>query len=878
MKNIYRIIQLLMLCLVCNMSYAQNNKLLGTKISDKSEVQPSNLKSNSILELESKAKGFLLPRMTTAERNQINVNESNSSDTGLAIFNIDNDCVEYYTAISKKWVSLCGTLPPAKIEFNGECSQLLITKPGDFRFVAGDPITGRNVQVTVPIKINEAGTYQVDVYSRKDGKSNGYYFSTTGTFLSKGTIEVAIIGQGTPLDGYDDVNQGDTFVVNLNGVEVLTCSSKQHVEKAATKYKIVENTYFVKGPLYLGVPAIATNTVDIEVDVEGVGKYTIESIGEGVNGISLFGSGEFTKTGSNTVTLRASGIPTGSGIQGEGGFNIPIKTNSGLVGSVPTNTKVIAKVTPTKLTPQCTNITAVGKYIKGSAIDLKDNLLRVPVKVVAPGKTSLKMVSTDGFVFKSDEQSFTFDADKDNITEVVLRPESKVIPFTLNSTEFAFEANPALELTGCTPFKIDFEQPAVDYEIVDCKVVPKRLHYPVGKSLEVSKHGVDVTVKVKIAGPYSISTNDISNSGVSFTASGVFKQEDQGKDVVITLVPNGQFGGDPNTSTPYSFSLYKDLKEDTTCSFVLNAGLMPVKMLFINTFGGSTHINAKYFLREENFGPKGRFATVLGVEFAEINASSKPYSEMSHVVFAAFIEKYILDNQINIVSLDLDNISKFNKIVDTRFPLIDVLVKFVKEKKITLIYYGGGTQRGENGVSQVQMLNYFGKSLYPSDKNVPIWRITAPSGRFVYRYAYGKTNFNTHRYLNPKYLLSSNTNLEDSYKQNLDPKNRDIFLGYGRFRFENTVSDNFIVLSPLISFEEVEGRGYISYTTKDYPVFVLNGGEVQEHRFFDNNGYPVVYDAPINNDFHNKDRKKAYSGHLYMSVLAEMIEQIKEGL
>jgi len=854
------------------MSYAQNNKLLGTKISDKSEVQPSNLKSNSILELESKAKGFLLPRMTTAERNQINVNESNSSDTGLAIFNIDNDCVEYYTAISKKWVSLCGTLPPAKIEFNGECSQLLITKPGDFRFVAGDPITGRNVQVTVPIKINEAGTYQVDVYSRKDGKSNGYYFSTTGTFLSKGTIEVAIIGQGTPLDGYDDVNQGDTFVVNLNGVEVLTCSSKQHVEKAATKYKIVENTYFVKGPLYLGVPAIATNTVDIEVDVEGVGKYTIESIGEGVNGISLFGSGEFTKTGSNTVTLRASGIPTGSGIQGEGGFNIPIKTNSGLVGSVPANTKVIAKVTPTKLTPQCTNITAVGKYIKGSAIDLKDNLLRVPVKVVAPGKTSLKMVSPDGFVFKSDEQSFTFDADKDNITEVVLRPESKVIPFTLNSTEFAFEANPALELTGCTPFKIDFEQPAVDYEIVDCKVVPRSKNFPVAKPLEVEKFGIDITVKVKIAGPYAFTTKDLSgSSGVSFTANGVFKQEDQGKEVIVTLIPKGQFGGDPNASTPYNYSIYKNIEQSEVCNFSVNVGLRMINILDLGTdYGSLDKMFSKQF-----YGIEGKYSKVL-----EVNYLKKTFKDLFNSndrdVAKIILQKYIEDNNIDIVLLEFSESESWAKIVDKRNVIVDVIVDFVKAKKITMVYYGGSIEDPRNSDANIllDLINYVGKKFYPAEQ-VPSWQLK----EYIHTQIGTRKSFfgqfatsSNHRYLNPKAFL--NPDLKPNEK--IDPKGKIDLMKRASFYFNN-VSDKFIILTAKSKFEydSKQEYGYTGYTLKDYPVVVLNNSRLGRYEL-DREGAPKIYGAP--NVFYYSPETETYSSYFFTAVISEMIEQIKEGL
>ena len=52
--------------------------------------------------------GLRLPQMTTAERDGLGVKLLPSSDVsarGLLIYNLDNDCIEYWN--SKKWVSLC---------------------------------------------------------------------------------------------------------------------------------------------------------------------------------------------------------------------------------------------------------------------------------------------------------------------------------------------------------------------------------------------------------------------------------------------------------------------------------------------------------------------------------------------------------------------------------------------------------------------------------------------------------------------------------------------------------------------------------------------------------------------------------------------------
>ncbi len=62
--------------------------------------------TSSILELESTNKGFLVPRMTTAQRNAI-ISPANS----LLVFDTDFQCFFYYRQPTLQWVSLCETSP-----------------------------------------------------------------------------------------------------------------------------------------------------------------------------------------------------------------------------------------------------------------------------------------------------------------------------------------------------------------------------------------------------------------------------------------------------------------------------------------------------------------------------------------------------------------------------------------------------------------------------------------------------------------------------------------------------------------------------------------------------------------------------------------------
>ena len=66
---------------------------------------PSNINSSAVLEIESTNKGFLPPRMTTAQRDAIQ-----NPAPGLYIYNTDTECLNYRALSS--WKELCGNCTP----------------------------------------------------------------------------------------------------------------------------------------------------------------------------------------------------------------------------------------------------------------------------------------------------------------------------------------------------------------------------------------------------------------------------------------------------------------------------------------------------------------------------------------------------------------------------------------------------------------------------------------------------------------------------------------------------------------------------------------------------------------------------------------------
>ena len=92
MKKILQLIVLVVMTIGAQSVSAQ------IKIGD----NPGNIDPNAVLELESTTKGFLLPRMTTAQRLAIT-----SPAEGMMVYDLTSNCTYIYRATGGAWYSLC---------------------------------------------------------------------------------------------------------------------------------------------------------------------------------------------------------------------------------------------------------------------------------------------------------------------------------------------------------------------------------------------------------------------------------------------------------------------------------------------------------------------------------------------------------------------------------------------------------------------------------------------------------------------------------------------------------------------------------------------------------------------------------------------------
>lgn len=147
-------------------------------------VDGNSAHSSAMLDVVSSSKGFLPPRMSTAQRNAIS-----SPATGLVIFNSDLKCLEFYSGPPDGWFCPCAGF--------GDLGCWSLDVGGIYR--SGVALEATNV-ISVAVNVLVPGGYQIT-----SGLVNGYYFYGRGTFTSTGDHQVILHGIGTPLyAGTDD--------------------------------------------------------------------------------------------------------------------------------------------------------------------------------------------------------------------------------------------------------------------------------------------------------------------------------------------------------------------------------------------------------------------------------------------------------------------------------------------------------------------------------------------------------------------------------------------------------------------------------------------------------------------------------------------------
>ncbi|MEK6450529.1 MULTISPECIES: hypothetical protein [unclassified Myroides] len=599
----------------------------STKIQDES-IAGSSLTAveNSILELESTSKGFLMPRMTNAQRNEIPMADKIAGN-GLTIYNTDTDCINYWSTANDRWMSLCGTLPPSIVNVDASnCNSLLLVngRNGSNKLMQGEYLTPSDI-LYVNLTVGEVGHYDITAVT-----DNGYYFSGSGTFNSKGSVRIPLTGVGVPIKG--GVNDAVKF--SINGKVQVACSNfKIEVERAGIDFDITSTGIgTAEGKYYWNTPVDQkTNFIDVNVNVKTVGAYTIKTKATQA-GLSYSGSGVFTKTGAQTVKLLAEGTPKSSSDLTETTFELV--TNSNGTTANTHNFKVKTAIEKFAYTVDLSKTKHYGPFVKGK--EVKDNsYLIVEVKVTAPPRVSTYLYFPNGDVtFKSVSSNFQFN-NNGNIHKLRFNA-SGTLP---NAENIILKVNPPYSNT----YTIPLSSPPVEYTI-DCSSLITYGSYTVGKNINnPDKQYASIEIDVKVPGSTTLVTEDMIN-GIGATFSG--KLTKLGKQRINLVMA----GTPKKAQKNVKLRLYSaDLGGQTNCFITLDVQekLRDFNILVIGDLkhgpASYSHDSQKLMRNRSYFGPTGR-VQVKG--FNIFNYTDKTINTSSE---SNKLSKYLTDNNIDIV-------------------------------------------------------------------------------------------------------------------------------------------------------------------------------------------------------------------------------------
>ncbi|MDM1536260.1 hypothetical protein [Myroides odoratimimus] len=566
----------------------------GTQISDDSSSDALNPLNFSLLELNSKEKGFLLPRMSTTERMRI---PSHELLGGMVIYNTTIECVEFYNTSRQQWMNVCWDVGPATFIIpDDKCRAIKIT--GDY--IEGVFLDSRKNVITVDVSVSIPGSYEIQAIAYDNtGKENGYSFLASGIFPQKGDYTLVLKGNGTPVKGYERTNGvsggKDTVKFFLNK-KLATCTLSNEVEKRALTYDIIKVEQI--GNFYTGV--------DLN-DVKTTGKMrvTINNISQGgvvtittptVNGIYFKKTRTLTsqEVSSKTAIIELDGYGTPTWpMQTDLDFisNSYVKVEQGETPSVYPYFAVISKV---EVIIDCTKVTSVGEFLKNEPLTTSHKIM-VPVKVIATGRGKVRGVieisstQTQKIEFESDIVDFKFNVATNDIQMVEMRPivntgkptvGGTTLPMVIQmSSQGIKEYNPTASNENIVSASCVYNLPVKSKEAVlkiycfpgNQQVFGK---YRAGTPLNASNY-VTIIMEVVEPGEYHIVTNTVD--GIYFEAKGVFTK----KEIFIDDTAFVLYGkGTPTNNDKKTMILNMPTSVGaSTCSFDVTLALSSKKML-----------------------------------------------------------------------------------------------------------------------------------------------------------------------------------------------------------------------------------------------------------------------------------------------------------
>ncbi|MCS4238258.1 hypothetical protein M2306_001635 [Myroides gitamensis] len=712
MKKILHYITLWSVLFSISTFYGQINKSTGTRITD--NTIDKELRTNAILDLDSTSKGFYLPRMTTAQRDALL--QDMSKDNGLAVYNIDNDCVEYWSARANKWMSLCGTLPPAELDIEaGSCSTIIFN---GFPMVHGKPQAQQGIAfkpeeqfISLRLKVNQVGTYTISVIS-----DNGYFFSGEGQFQAIGTYQIILKGMGTPVNGYED--GGDTLKFIINGKESTVCTNTEMlVIPADLKYTFTSTAHQAQGKYYVGAVASAAKDNKIQVNVKVIdgGLATIKAT-NAVVGLTFEGTKMLT---SNTVDqiilepIAGQNTPL-ENIQERYALTFAVNTvdPTGTIGSA-TAEVVIAE---TKIDAQFDEATFGTKPYYQEAELTEEHTIKLPVKVIGSGKSTLYLKGAGGIVFKAEDIVFNMPAHSDDLQEVTFKAVAGTLPKANEVNLTLSGGDPRFTIENGTVLRLPLTIKPVQYTLDCTSIKTSRGAMPYNKPIG-EQYTIQVTADVTVVGEYEINT-DLAIDGILFstTRAGV-KQAftTTGKQEVTLYAVDGT--KIPTNKGEYTVGLVANDTSNTTCSQVkLKVGYNDINILVL--FGEKSNTTTPrssdaLFFTGKNSSGKHRFGA--GGEFTEtgeVTVTTVKIFDSNFVALRAQLVTDILAGKYNFIL-----ISGQAALYGVDSDLADALYKYVTTDQGVLWlqsrYYHANRESSINYVSTFRLNRPFQMASIP---------------------------------------------------------------------------------------------------------------------------------------------------------------------
>lgn len=283
--------------------------------------------------------GLLLPRVELTKRTELLPFVTDLNDpaypsiklkhTGLIVYNRKEVKEEKLSRglnmwNGSEWKGIAEVL--GKAEFN-YCATAIEVKG---TYIENKELTSSNY-LKLRVVVSSPGSYEIT-----GSCNNGYFFTASGQFLAEGTYTIYAQGQGTPLTA------GTNILTMTNNGDNVTCPDNTEVTvlSSIANYSLDCTGTVVNGLYTLGNNLSQTNTITMKVNVKSLGSWGVSS--PETDGISFYGSGEFTTTGIQYITLHGSGKPSSGG-------SISIALTSNSVGGVSMNcSAVIPIVIPPK--------------------------------------------------------------------------------------------------------------------------------------------------------------------------------------------------------------------------------------------------------------------------------------------------------------------------------------------------------------------------------------------------------------------------------------------------------------------------------------------------------------------------------------------------